>query len=94
MVESVIEKYLLDSGFLCVDEEEHKSHCSEAIAKQEEKLKNILDETNFKEVLHLKYNLISHMFHIRNIECFKMLYLGIKLGMETEAFFNEENKEL
>ena len=33
------------------------------------------------------------MFHIRDIECFKMFYLGIKLGMEVGEFCAEEFKE-
>ena len=93
MKDSVIYKYLIDSKFLCIDKSEHKTIFTENLAKQEEKLKAILDETQMKEVNHYSYDLIAHMFHIRDRECFKMLYLGIKLGMEVADFCHAENEE-
>lgn len=94
MEKYVLHKYLLDSGFFSIDESEHKTIFTDMITKQEEKLKAILDETQMKEVNHYRYNLIGHMFNIREIECFKMLYLGIKLGMEVADFIAEEYKEI
>ena len=78
---------------MCIDESEYESRFSQDIEKQKDKLKSILDENQMKEVDHYKFDFIRHMFHIRDIECFKMLYLGIKLGMEVGEFCAEEFKE-
>ena len=93
MKDSVLRRYLLNSGFLSIDETEIETIFTEDISKQEEKLKSILDDTQMKEVYHYRWQLVAHMFHIRDIECFKMLYLGINLGMEVANFYNEENNE-
>ena len=93
MKDSIIFKHLLNSHFLCVDESEYASNFSENVEKQREKLKAILDETQMKEVNHYEWDIMAHMFHIRDIECFKMFYLGIKLGMEVGEFCAEEFKE-
>ena len=93
MKDSVLRRYLIDSGFLCIDETEIKTIFTEDILKQEEKLKNLLDERQMKEVDHYRWKIVSHMFHIRDIECFKMLYLGVNLGIEVADFYNEENNE-
>lgn len=93
MKESVLRRCLLDSGFLSIDETEIKTIFTEDIIKQEEKLKSLLDETQMKEVNRYRYKLIAHMFNIRDAECFKMLYLGIKLGMEVADFYHEENND-
>lgn len=90
MKDSVLRRYLLDSGFLSIDETEIKTIFTENIFKQEEKLKSILSKEQMKEVWHFEHYLTGHMFHIRDVECFKMLYLGIKLGMEVADFCNEE----
>lgn len=94
MRENILFKFLLNGEFLSIDENENTTIHSESIAKREEKLKALLDETQKKEVFHYKCDLIAHMFNIRTKECFKMLYLGIKLGMEVADFCNEEYKEL
>ncbi len=91
--DSVLFKYLLNSEFLSIDASEYTSNFTEDIKKQKEKLKAILDETQYKEAMKLKDYTISHMFHIRDIECFKMLYLGIKLGIEVGEFCAEEFRE-
>ena len=93
MEDSIIFKHLLNSRFLCIDESEYESRFSQDIEKQKEKLKTILDEVQMKEVNCYGFDLIRHMFHIRDIECFKMLYLGIKLGMEVADFCHEEFDE-
>lgn len=93
MKESVLSRYLLDSGFLSIDETEIKTIFTEDVLEQEEKLKKLLDETQIKEVDHYRWKLVGHMFHIRDIECFKMLYLGIKLGMEVAEFCADEINE-
>ena len=93
MKDSIIFKHLLNSHFLCIDESEYTSNFSENIHKQKEKLKAILDETQMKEVNHYRFDLIRHMFHIRDIESFKMFYLDIKLGMEVADFCAKELEE-
>ena len=93
MKESIIFKHLLNSGFLCIDESEYSTDFTEDVKKQKEKLKTILDETQMKEVNYYRHNLVAHMFHIRDIECFKMFYLGIKLGLEVGEFCADEFKE-
>ncbi|MBQ8615085.1 MAG: hypothetical protein IJ415_00770, partial [Clostridia bacterium] len=82
MKESILMKQLLNSHFLCIDASEHRSKFFRDYKKQREKLKSMLNESQYKLVKSLIGNYDCHMFHIRDIECFKMLYLGIKLGME------------
>lgn len=93
MKESVLYKFLIDSGFLSIDKDERETIFTEDIKIQENKLKEMLDKNQMKEVYHYEQNLISHMINVRDIECFKMLYLGIKLGMEVADFCNEEFQE-
>lgn len=93
MEESVMFKYFLNSNFLTIDEGVIESIHSKYIKEHEEKLKSILNEKQMKEVASYQYDLVSHMFHIRDVECLKMFYLGIKLGMEVENFCNVEKQE-
>ena len=93
MKDSVLFKYLLNSSFLCFDESEIETIFTDRLKEKEDKLENILTKEQMREVNHYKYDLVAHMFNIRDKECFKMLYLGIALGMEVSDFINEENKE-
>ena len=90
MKDSVLFRHLLNSKFLCIDASEYESRFFNDYKKQKEKLQTMLSESQFKEVKTLINDYDCHMFHIRDIECFKMLYLGIKLGMEVADFCNEE----
>ena len=92
-MDSVLMKYLLNSGFLTIDEMEEDSRFKNNILERKSKLKNVLNEEQYKEVKSLIYDVTYHMFTIRDKECFKMLYLGIVLGMEVNDFVNKENEE-
>ena len=94
MKESILYKFLIDSGFLSIDKDECETIFTEDIKIQENKLKEMLDKNQMKEVYHYEQKLISHMINVRDIEGFKMLYLGIKLGLEVGEFCAQEfNKE-
>ena len=93
MKDSVLFKYLLNSHFLSIDESETETIFTKELKEKSEKLETILSKEQMKEVNYYKYDLIAHMFNIRDKECFKMLYLGIALGMEVGNFINEENAE-
>lgn len=93
MEDSVLYKYFLDSRFLSIDESEIKTCFTEDMKKHKENLENILTKEQMKDVDHYKYSIVGHMFHVRDEECQKMFYLGIKLGMEVANFLNEENGE-
>lgn len=92
-MESVLMKYLLNSGFLTIDEMEEDSIFKKDIEDRRNKLKNILDKSEYEEVSRLSFDIVRHMFNLRDKECFKMLYLGIVLGMEVNDFVNKENEE-
>ncbi len=93
MKESILYKLLIDSGFLSIDKDERETIFTEDIKIQENKLKEMLNKSQMKEVYHYEQNLISHMINVRDIECFNMFYLGVKLGMEVADFCNEEFQE-
>ncbi len=93
MEESVLLKYLIESEFLCVEENEIETRYTNNLKNQLNHLKQSLTENQYKALRHYCFDLTNHMFEIRDKECLKMLYLGIKLGMEVNEFCNKENEE-
>ena len=90
MEESILLKHLIESEFLCIEESEIKTKYTDKLKNEINSLKQILNEKQYKAVKHYCFDLTNHLFEIRDKECFKMFYLGIKLGMEVSDFCHKE----
>ncbi len=88
-LESVFE-ICMNSGMLSLDWDEKESiHLSE-LNEREKLLLDSLDDEQKKLFRSFRYDLVWHMFSVRDEECMDTFRLGFRIGKELQKADDEE----